>query len=107
MGYRHFCDAGRCRSEAGLDDRATDFLHMPAIDIVVKSMSPDKFFTASQQRRLGELLAKRRIALDTGREMNAAEKTELEALIDAELDGATRRAAGMIGAVMNPIAAPH
>jgi hypothetical protein len=64
--------------------------------IVVQNMGPDEFFNAAQQHRLAELLAKRRSALDAGREMEPVDKVELEALIDAELDGATRRAAAMI-----------
>src|SRR5438105_3689279 len=51
--------------------------------IVVQNMSPDEFFTAAQQQRLHHLLALRRLALDAGREMDPAEKAELEELIDA------------------------
>jgi hypothetical protein len=65
--------------------------------IVVQNMRPDEFFTAAQQHRLSELLAKRRQALDVGRQMDPGENAELESLIDAELDGATRRAAALIG----------
>src|SRR5213078_810786 len=50
--------------------------------IVVQSMHPDEFFTAQQQQRLGELLARRRSALDAGRQMEAADETELQTLID-------------------------
>ncbi|HWE00808.1 MAG TPA: hypothetical protein VG326_00260 [Tepidisphaeraceae bacterium] len=64
--------------------------------IIVQNMRPDEFFTAAQQQQLGELLAKRRTALDTGKEMEPAEKAKLETLIDAELDAATSRAATMI-----------
>ena len=64
--------------------------------IVVQSMRPDEYFTAAQQQRLTELLARRRSALDSASEMDAADKAELEVLIDAELEGATRRAAAMV-----------
>jgi len=64
--------------------------------IVVQNMRPDEFFTAGQQQRLAELLAERRTALNEGREMGSAEGAELEALVDAELEGAARRAAAMI-----------
>jgi hypothetical protein len=64
--------------------------------IILQNISPDEFFTAAQQRRLAELLAKRRAALDAGRQIDPVETVALEALIDAELDGATRRAAAMM-----------
>ena len=67
--------------------------------VVVQSMRPDEFFTAAQQQRLSELLAKRRNALDVGGEMAPGEQNELEALIDAELDGAIQR----VGATVNAL----
>ncbi len=64
--------------------------------IVLQNLRPDEFFTAAQQERLAALLAERRIALDSGLQMDADAKAELETLIDAELDGAAQRAATMI-----------
>ena len=65
---------------------------------ITQNFLPDEFFTAAQQQRLGELLARRRAAQEAGREFDSAEKMELESLVDVELDGATRRAAAMIEA---------
>jgi predicted exporter len=65
--------------------------------IIVQSMRPDEYFPAHQRQRLTELLAKRRAAMDAGGQMDSLESAELESLIDAELEGATRRAAAMVG----------
>ena len=64
--------------------------------VIVQNMGPDEFFTAAQQQRLSDLLSKRRVALDNGAEMDPGDKSELEVLIDAELDGAIRRSAAMV-----------
>jgi hypothetical protein len=76
-----------------LDETQTNTL------IVVQNMRPDEFFTAAQQQRLTGLLAKRREALDAGRQMDPGDATELESLVDAELDGTARRAAAMIAEI--------
>jgi hypothetical protein len=73
-----------------LDEAETNTL------VIVQNMRPDEFFTASQQQRLAELLSQRRIALDAGRETDSGDNSELETLIDAELDGAARRSAAML-----------
>jgi hypothetical protein len=64
--------------------------------IVVQKLQPDEFFTAAQRDRLQELLTKRRTAHDSGCDLSQNELKELEQLVDAELDGATRRAAAMV-----------
>jgi uncharacterized protein (DUF1501 family) len=64
--------------------------------VVVQNFRPDQFFTAQQQRRLGELLAKQRTSREAGKALSADEYSELEALIDAELDGATKRSSAMV-----------
>lgn len=60
---------------------------------VVRQFQPDEFFTADQCRRLDELMTRWRAARDAGVAMPDAERAELDALIDAELDAATLRAA--------------
>ena len=59
---------------------------------IVQRFQPDEFFTASQQKRLSELMQKLRKAQAEDREMNFKERAELEDLIDAELEGSARRA---------------
>ena len=65
--------------------------------VVLQSLRPDEFFTASQQARLKELLGKQRSARDgSGAALSTAEQSELEALVDAELEGAAARASAMV-----------
>jgi hypothetical protein len=65
--------------------------------IVLQSLKPDEFFTAAQQQRLQQLLARQRDSREgTGPALSAEERSELESLVDAELDGAAARAAAMV-----------
>ena len=61
--------------------------------IVVQHHRPDQYFTASQQRRLHELMARWRIARDSDSSLPPDEQNELSALVDAELRAAADRAA--------------
>ena len=61
--------------------------------MAVQRSQPDEFFTAEQQRRLYELMARWRSAGDTGAVLPPAEQLELNALVETELRGATARAA--------------
>jgi len=61
--------------------------------VIVQSFRPDQWFTAAQQQRLDQLMTRWRTVRDQGQSLSAAEQTELEALIDTELQAATRRAA--------------
>ena len=63
--------------------------------VLIQDLKPDEFFSASQQRRLRELLDLRCEALSSGKEMSPAEKSELDDLIAMELEGSARRAAAM------------
>ena len=58
--------------------------------IYIQDFQPDEFFTAQQQTRLAELMQKLR---DTELELSVEEKSELENLINVELDGSAKRAA--------------
>jgi hypothetical protein len=66
--------------------------------VIVQSFQPDRFFTAEQQRRLGELMDRWRKARDAGKELPADELAELHALVDAELRGAAARSAALADA---------
>src|SRR4051794_4176778 len=86
---------GRTAGEA-LDALATQLSGEEAETLViVRNMSPDRFFTAEQRRRLEELMALRREALAGNSRLTAEEQAELGALVDAELLAATERAAAL------------
>ena len=59
--------------------------------IIVQPMQPDRFFTADQIRRLGELMTIWRTARDAGTALPADQQAELDALVRAELEGAIER----------------
>jgi hypothetical protein len=63
--------------------------------VVVQSMKADAFFTAEQQRRMAELLARWRAARDAGTRLPAEEQAELDALVEAELRAAVQRTEAM------------
>ncbi len=58
--------------------------------------APDSFFTADQRQRLIELVERWRAAREAGGLLPAEEQAELEALVTAELEAATRRAAALL-----------
>jgi len=64
--------------------------------VIVQRLRPDRFFTAEQRMRLEALMTRWRTACDDSGELRAAEQAELEALVEAELEGATRRAEAVI-----------
>jgi hypothetical protein len=55
--------------------------------VIIQNRRSDKFFNASQQTRLTSLMEKRKTQT-----LSAAEETELENLVEAELNGARQRA---------------
>jgi hypothetical protein len=59
--------------------------------VIVQNHKADEFFSAAQQERLTELMQRR-----SAGPLSAAEEQELEGLIEAELDGARRRAAALL-----------
>jgi len=63
--------------------------------VIVQSLRPDRFFSAAQQQRLDQLMARWRTARDQGALLPADEQAELEALVEAELLAATQRAAAL------------
>jgi hypothetical protein len=64
--------------------------------IIVRNLGPDRFFTAEQRQQLEQLMAKWRAARDTGGSLPAAEKAELERLIETEVRAATERATALL-----------
>jgi len=67
--------------------------------VYVQDFQPDEFFTESQQTRLAELMGKWRAARDTGKRLSGDEQSELEKLIEAELEGSGRRAEKLANAL--------
>jgi len=59
--------------------------------VIVQNRKADRFFSATQQERLAELMRLR----DAGT-LSAEREQELESLIEAELDGARRRAEALL-----------
>ncbi len=59
---------------------------------IVQRWSPDEFFTAEQQQRLSELMGKLHAAQEQNQELSPEDRSELEKLIEAELEGSGRRA---------------
>jgi hypothetical protein len=69
-----------------LPREATDTL------VIVRNLSPDRFFNAEQRSRLEELMALRREAIAGNSPMTAQEEAELKLLVDAKVRAATERA---------------
>ena len=67
--------------------------------IIVQNLRPDRFFTATQQQRLDALMARWRSARDQGATLPVDEQTELEALIEAELQASADRAGTLADAL--------
>lgn len=63
--------------------------------VVVQSLRPDRYFTATQQQRITELMERWRHARDQHTALSVEEQTELELLIDVELSATTQRAAAL------------
>ena len=64
--------------------------------MIVQQFRPDQFFTAEQQQRLCELMSCWRAARDTGQTLPPDEQVELEALVEAQLEGSAQRAEAML-----------
>jgi hypothetical protein len=67
--------------------------------VIVQSLRPDAFFTAAQQQRLAVLMEHWREARDHGQVLPTEEQTELEALIEAELQASAARVAALADVV--------
>jgi hypothetical protein len=63
--------------------------------VVVQSFRPDRYFSASQQRRLAELMGRWSLAGQQGGGLSDSGQAELEALIAIEVRAARQRAAAL------------
>ena len=82
---------GKTAGEA-LDTLTAQLSEEDSSTIVVRQIQPDRFFTAVQQQRMAELMAKWRVARDSSSSLPSTEQAELELLVEAELDATTKRA---------------
>lgn len=64
--------------------------------VVVQARRSDEFFTAEQRQRLSELMAQWRDARDRGKQFPAELQTELQQLVEAELQASAKRARSML-----------
>ena len=63
--------------------------------VIVRNMSPDRFFSVEQRKRLEELTTKSRKGIAGTATLTEQETFELEQLVDAELKAATARATAL------------
>lgn len=98
-GVSYRAIAGDKQSEGRSVGEALDALTVQLSDeesgtmVIVQNFRPDRFFTAQQRNRLAELMVQWREARESGSDMPEREKAEMDALVDAELEAATKRAA--------------
>ncbi len=59
--------------------------------LILQSFQPDPFFTAEQQTRLAELMHQWRFARDHNQKLPPEEQSELDHLVELELQAATAR----------------
>jgi hypothetical protein len=59
--------------------------------LLLQNQQPDQFFTAEQQQRLTELMSIWRTTQDGGDTLPSEQQSELDALIEAELDATVER----------------
>ncbi len=60
--------------------------------MVIQNFEPDEFFTAKQCARLKALMDTWRTAREQNRALSTKEQTELEGLVQAEVEASARRA---------------
>ena len=90
--------AGTLQSEGKSAGEALDALTKQlseaeaSIFVIVQRLQPDRFFTAAQQQRLSDLMARWREARDHGSQLLPEEQAELEQLLEAELQATRQRA---------------
>ena len=63
---------------------------------VVPQQGPDRFFTATQQQRLEQLMTRWRTARDGNAAIPPEEQAELESLVAAELGAAAQRSEALL-----------
>lgn len=93
--------AGQTRSQGRTVGEALDALttQLPESDtgmlVVVQSLHPDRYFSAAQQKRLGDLMEHWRAANETGTTLPVSLQAELDDLVERELIASAERAGSM------------
>ena len=64
--------------------------------VIVQHFRPDHFFTADQQQRMAELMARWWAAREAGATLPAAEQAELDSLVDEEVHASAKRTAALL-----------
>jgi len=64
--------------------------------VIVQHQRPDQFFTAEQQARLNELMARWRAARDGGGVFSPVDQAELNTLVEAEVRAASQRTLALL-----------
>ena len=101
-GVRYWAVSNGKRSQGATAGEVLDAMTAQFTDaeqgtlVILQDRRPDQFFSAEQKHRLGELMERWRTCRDEGKSLPANEEAELDLLIDAELRGATARAAAML-----------
>jgi hypothetical protein len=67
--------------------------------LLLQNHQPDRFFTAQQQQRLTELMSLWRTARDVGDSFPSDLQSELDALIEAELDATAARSQAILAQI--------
>ncbi len=67
--------------------------------LLLQNYQPDEFFTAQQQQRLTELMSLWRTARDVGDSFPPDLQSELDALIEAELDATADRSKAILAQI--------
>ena len=90
-------DPGRRRTGSRLDPLAAQ-LEDGDNDtlIVVQHQKPDLLFSETQQRRLAELMSLWRAARDRGSSLSPEEQTELDQLVEKEVEASSHRTAAVL-----------
>ena len=97
-GHTYQAVAGRHMASGDTAGQALDALtaQLPDVEfdslLVVQRFRPDHYFSEPLQQRMADLMARWRAARDAGATWSAEEQSELESLVDAELQASGQRA---------------
>lgn len=81
---------------AALDSLTDQLDQETSTIVVVQNRRPDAFFSEAQQQRLSELMTQWRMLRNQNRELAPEDQSELEALIEAELQASAERSASIV-----------